>query len=261
MYERSYMHRDILDHVVVTKTDFIITTSVDGHVKFWKKSSDKGIEFVKHFRAHMEAAVAVAVSVDGTMFATASTDRQVKVFDVVNFDMIGIIAVDCLPLALCWIKDPLDQSTCIAVSDSDSPSVYIYDPYAGPEPKRIVKDVHRKPVSLMAYNPVAECVVSVDTGGMIEYWTIGEPHRLPTLVEFELKSQTSLYEFKKQKCTPNSLTFSPDFELFACTSTEDAVVRVFRFATGKLYRSYDESVAAASMMQNQDDDRFKLDGM
>ena len=48
-YERSYMHRDDVTHVAVTKTDFIITASCDGHVKFWKKM-DLGIEFVKHFR-------------------------------------------------------------------------------------------------------------------------------------------------------------------------------------------------------------------
>jgi hypothetical protein len=33
-------------------SDFIITASVDGHVKFWKKQ-EEGIEFVKHFRAHL----------------------------------------------------------------------------------------------------------------------------------------------------------------------------------------------------------------
>ena len=51
-YEKSYMHRDNVTQVCVTKTDFIITASQDGHVKFWKKS-DQGIEFVKHFRAHL----------------------------------------------------------------------------------------------------------------------------------------------------------------------------------------------------------------
>ncbi len=34
------------------RTDFIVTASSDGHVKFWKKLED-GIEFVKHFRAHL----------------------------------------------------------------------------------------------------------------------------------------------------------------------------------------------------------------
>lgn len=53
MYEKSYMHRDRVTHIVVArKTDFIITASVDGHVKFWKKLSD-GIEFVKHYKAHL----------------------------------------------------------------------------------------------------------------------------------------------------------------------------------------------------------------
>ncbi len=51
LYERSYMHRDVVSHIVVTKTDFIITASVDGHVKFWKKQP-LGIEFVKHFLSH-----------------------------------------------------------------------------------------------------------------------------------------------------------------------------------------------------------------
>lgn len=51
-YEKSYMHRDNITHIVVTKTDFVITASVDGHVKFWKKM-EEGIEFVKHFRSHL----------------------------------------------------------------------------------------------------------------------------------------------------------------------------------------------------------------
>ena len=32
-------------------TDFIAIASQDGHLKFWKKQD--GIEFVKHFRAHL----------------------------------------------------------------------------------------------------------------------------------------------------------------------------------------------------------------
>lgn len=51
LYEKSYMHRDFVTHVAISKADFIITGSVDGHVKFWKKQPE-GIEFIKHFRAH-----------------------------------------------------------------------------------------------------------------------------------------------------------------------------------------------------------------
>jgi len=45
-----------------TPTDFIITGSVDGHLKFWKKQ-EQGIEFVKHYRAHLG-------SVDGELALT-----------------------------------------------------------------------------------------------------------------------------------------------------------------------------------------------
>ena len=38
MYEKSYMHRDHVTFVAVTPgTDFFITASHDGHLKFWKK--------------------------------------------------------------------------------------------------------------------------------------------------------------------------------------------------------------------------------
>jgi len=84
-YTKSFMHRDTLAYVTVTPlTDFIITTSVDGVVKFWKKQA-VGIEFVKQYRGHLGPVSAVTVSADGTMFASASNDKTVKVFDVVNF--------------------------------------------------------------------------------------------------------------------------------------------------------------------------------
>lgn len=66
------------------RSDFIITTSVDGHLKFWKKS-DKGIEFVKHFRAHIGNIVSISVSADGLLLATIAVDKALKVFDVINF--------------------------------------------------------------------------------------------------------------------------------------------------------------------------------
>lgn len=53
MYERSYMHRDTVTHAVMAgQTEFLITASADGHIKFWKKRP-QGIEFAKHFRAHV----------------------------------------------------------------------------------------------------------------------------------------------------------------------------------------------------------------
>lgn len=53
-------------------------------MKLWKKQ-DVGIEFVKHYRAHLQAVASVSASVDGTLFASVSEDGTAKVFDVINF--------------------------------------------------------------------------------------------------------------------------------------------------------------------------------
>jgi peptidylprolyl isomerase domain and WD repeat-containing protein 1 len=66
------------------RTDFIITTSIDGHLKLWKKQ-EVGIEFVKHYHAHLTPIVCVAASADGQVFASLAEDGTCKVFDVVNF--------------------------------------------------------------------------------------------------------------------------------------------------------------------------------
>jgi WD40 repeat protein len=66
------------------RTEFIITTSIDGHLKLWKKQ-DTGIEFVKHYRAHIAPITGISASADGQLCASISEDGNAKVFDVVNF--------------------------------------------------------------------------------------------------------------------------------------------------------------------------------
>lgn len=73
------------------RTDFLITTSIDGHLKLWKKQ-ETGIEFVKHFRAHASPITGVSVSADGQLLASISEDGSAKVFDVVNFGTRGLLA-------------------------------------------------------------------------------------------------------------------------------------------------------------------------
>ena len=70
--------------LILVRTEFLITTSVDGHVKFWKKQ-EQGIEFVKLYRAHLAPIVSVSASVDGQLFASVAEDGTAKVFDVINF--------------------------------------------------------------------------------------------------------------------------------------------------------------------------------
>ncbi|XP_016369747.1 peptidylprolyl isomerase domain and WD repeat-containing protein 1-like, partial [Sinocyclocheilus rhinocerous] len=72
-------------------TDFTITASQDGHVKFWKKKEDEGVEFVKHFRSHLGVVECISVSAEGALFCSVGDDQAMKVFDVVNFDMINML--------------------------------------------------------------------------------------------------------------------------------------------------------------------------
>ncbi|CAN9370527.1 unnamed protein product [Alternaria alternata] len=219
-YSKSLMHREQLCFTTLTPhTDFLITSSVDGVVKFWKKDFG-GIEFVKEFRAHNGEIKSVNVSADGRSFATAGADKTIKIFDVVTFDLLAMLTVE-------------------------------YTPRAGgesAEPLQTLKSVHRASVSIMAYNNEFDCVVSVDQGGMVEYWRPNGNYEKPDNV-WSLKSSTNLFEFKKSKCVPSSLTISPSGKQFATFSFPDRKVRVFDFATGKLYRTYDESVETITSMQ------------
>lgn len=79
------MHKDQLSFVTMTPfTDFLITSSIDGVVKFWKKVA-VGIESVKEFKAHVGEIRSVSVSQDGRSFATAGIDKTIKIFDVITF--------------------------------------------------------------------------------------------------------------------------------------------------------------------------------
>lgn len=123
MYERSYMHRDVVTHVAVSKaTEFIITGSIDGHVKFWKKLPDS-IEFVKHFQAHLGPILSLELSTDGRKLVTISVDRMIKFFDVQSFDMSHMISAESgfTPSTALWL--PRGK---VAVADADSPTVKVF---------------------------------------------------------------------------------------------------------------------------------------
>lgn len=243
------MHRDQLSFTTFTPhTDFLITSSIDGVVKYWKKDFG-GIEFVKEFRAHNGEIRSVNVSADGRSFATAGSDNTVKIFDVVTFDLLAMLSLDYSPKAVCWVHGRGASYPQLAVSSEDNGWIRIYDGRGDNlEPLQVLKSVHRLPVGLMAYNNTYDCVVSVDQGGMVEYWRPSGTFEKPDNV-WELKSSTHLFEFKKSKCVPSSITISPTGKQFATYSFPDRKIRIFEFATGKLYRTYDESIETITSMQ------------
>ena len=242
------MHKEQLSFVTMTPfTDFLITSSVDGVVKFWKKGGE-GIEFVKEFRAHNAEIKSVSISSDGRSFATAGADKSIKIFDVMTFDLLSMLAMEFTPRCVCWIHRRGASLPLLAVSDEVNHTIRVYDGRgANREPIHTISGLHRSVVSLMAFNDAYDCVISTDENGMIEYWRPGT-YEKPGNV-FEYKSSTNLFDFKKAKSTPASLTMSPNGAQFATFSFPDRKVRVFDFATGKLYRTYDESLQVIEEMQ------------
>ncbi|KAI0059530.1 hypothetical protein BV25DRAFT_1828764 [Artomyces pyxidatus] len=261
-YYKSFMHRDVINFCVVTRTEFIITTSVDGHLKLWKKQ-DTGIEFVKHYRAHIAPIVGVSASADGQLFASISEDGAAKVFDVVNFDMINMIKLGYTPHACCWVHRRGQAQGLLAVSEQNTGIIRLYDGRGGDTPLQTIDKLHRSPVHLITYSDRYDCVVSADEGGFVEYWQPSETFELPKNVPglWAYKSETDLYEFKKSKSIPTCITLSSDSASFVTFSLPDRQIRVFSFLSGKMTRKYDESLSAIQEMQQAGTAVYKVEDM
>lgn len=248
-YEKSYMHRDVISHIAVVKTDFVITASCDGHVKFWKKCDEEGIEFVRHFRAHLGTIVDMAVSSNGELCCSVADDKSLKVFDIVNFDMINMMKLEYVPHCCGWVFAAGDAIAALAVAEHDGSKIFIYDGRGSSEPLKTVEKMHMVQVEIIRYNPVYEVVVTADKSGMVEYWTGPKGgYKFPKNVLWQYKTDTDLYEFAKNKTVPTCLTFSPNGKLLA-TIAKDRKIRIFKFLTGKLSKVIDESLQQFTELQ------------
>ena len=174
-------------------------------------------------------------------------------------DLLTILTLDFVPKTLCWVHRRGASFPVLAVSSESDSSIRLYDGRGEQAtPLHTISGLHRNPVSVMAFNNVFDCVVSADQGGMIEYWRPNDNYEKPDNV-FNMKSSTNLFEFKKAKSVPTSITISPTGHQFAAFSFPDRKVRVFDFPTGKLHRTYDESLATIQDMQQTGTDTDKLD--
>ncbi|CAL9190758.1 unnamed protein product, partial [Musa hybrid cultivar] len=259
MYEKSYMHRDVVTHVAVSTADFFITGSVDGHLKFWKKKP-LGIEFAKHFRSHLGPIEDLAVSVDGLLCCTISNDRSVKIYDVVNYDMMFMMRLPFVPGAVEWVYRQGDVKAKLAISDRHSAFVGIYDVRAGSNEPIISKEIHMGPIRVMKYNHIHDVVISADAKGVIEYWCPDNLQFPENGVSFKYKTDTNLFDIAKCKTTVSAIEVSPNGSQFAITSP-DRRIRVFWFKTGKLRRVYDESLEVAQDLQRSDAPLYRLEAI
>eukprot|EP00931_Biecheleriopsis_adriatica_P039645 TRINITY_DN2265_c0_g1_i1.p1 TRINITY_DN2265_c0_g1~~TRINITY_DN2265_c0_g1_i1.p1 ORF type:complete len:648 (+),score=146.06 TRINITY_DN2265_c0_g1_i1:65-1945(+) len=253
MYEKSFMHRDTV-HLAVCSyaSGFIVTGSEDGHVKFWKKQYE-GIEFVKHYRAHLGKLVAMSLSQDGRLLCTIGDDSALKLYEVSSFDMTCMIKLKFKPLQVEFVHKKNSPSALVAVSEAESGLVHIMNPESGKaEPLRTLK-VHSEPAHVIKYNPFMHACLSADKTGALELWN-PETFEMPTKethrgLRFEIKSETHMYELLKNQTHAISISISRDGSLFVATC-EDGRLRVFRFATMKMFRAYDESLEMFTAAQS-----------
>jgi peptidylprolyl isomerase domain and WD repeat-containing protein 1 len=167
------MHRDLIDNIIsATETDFILTTSLEGNVKFWKKQY-VGIEFVKQFKAHQGKITGISVSKSGLYLCTCSfRDEMIKVFDVLNFDMINFIKLENFSPNLCeFINRYNDPNLLIAVTSKNSSVINIIKAESKGEILKTI-DFHSSPVNCIKFNEKFNTVISIDSSGMIEYWDV-----------------------------------------------------------------------------------------
>ena len=160
-----------------------------------------------------------------------------------------MIQLETAPRSICWVHRRGASSSLLAVSEELGHVVDIYDGSGDSQaPIDSISNLHKAPVVAMAYNNAYDCVVSADESGMIEYWRPSGNHEKPEDV-FQYKSATHLFEFKKSKSIPTSITISPSGSQFVTFSFPDRRIRVFDFPTAKLYRTYDESIVTITEMQ------------
>ena len=165
-------------------------------------------------------------------------------------DLLAMLPLEFVPRCVCWVHRRGASLPLLAVTDESSSTIQVFDGRGGNQaPMHTVKSIHRAPVASMAFNSAFDCVISADESGMIEYWRAGDGSFEKPDNVFDLKSSTNLFEFKKAKSTPASLSISPTGHQFATVSFPDRQVRIFDFASGKLYRKYDESLSTITDMQ------------
>lgn len=256
VYEKSYMHRDNVTHVFVTKTQFLITASLEGVIKFWKKNA-QGIEFVKSFKSHAGPIEDMSITPNGTELASISRkDKTVKIFDIVNFDMINMFTLEFEPRCVLWIEQSITNNENLMISDSESAYIYTFDSRQSTDkPKNKIDKIHSAPVCRMASNPVHNMIVSVDINGTVKYWRakdstynrVKHPNATP-------EHDSVIHDFIEQpeksqkRLTLHNISFSPDGEHFATTSS-DRKIRIYKFKSGKLVREYDESLQNIESLQ------------
>lgn len=157
--------------LVSLKYDYIFTMSTDGFLKFWKKVQN-GVEFVKTFRAHTGKITGCSLASNEQRLATVcGKDQALKIFDVVNFDLMHMIKLKFVPELCEFIHKASIFSSVIAITQYMESVIHLIKAET-PEGQvlKVLKDIHYSPVRTIKFLSQLDLVVSTDDSGMIEIW-------------------------------------------------------------------------------------------
>ncbi|SBS92996.1 peptidyl-prolyl cis-trans isomerase, putative [Plasmodium ovale curtisi] len=258
-YEVSYMHTDVVTHVLVSnKKRYIVTGSANGVIKFWYKNVGS-VEFVKYFKIHSDEIICLFISEDEEIMGSLSKDKTYKQFDVSSFDMNIIIKLDFSPKTGEFIYSSLfSTSVRVAISSSEKPCIYIYNPLESDECVQII-NLSSNIIEIIKYNKAYDLCVLSDNSGLIDVVDVTnfkfpkydhvERNAVVKKLEFSFKTETDLYELCKYRTYALCMNLSSDGEFMAILS-ENYFLRIYKFRTMKLYRVYDESTEMYLTAQN-----------
>ncbi|KNG77919.1 cyclophilin [Plasmodium falciparum IGH-CR14] len=276
-YQVSYMHTDIVTHVVVSnKKKYIITASLNGIIKFWYKNIGC-IEFVKHFKIHSDEIINIFISEDEEHLGSLSKDKTYKQFDITSFDMNIVIKLSFIPRTGEFIYSSIFSTEVkVAISSSEKACIYIYKPLESDICIQTIDFGCCNIIEIIKYNKFYDLCVFSDNEGLLDIVDVTN-FKFPTSKEekksktnnnmdhklidfmnkrypikkinFSFKSETDLYELCKYKTYALCISLSLDGEYMAILS-ENYFLRIYKFESMKLYRVYDESTEMYLTAQN-----------
>lgn len=319
-YERSFMHRDTITALEFAKpTNFLITGSTDGHIKFWKKkdkalasaadaeagrstgaatnnskdllakakaASQSGkdltflgesIEFVKQYRAHIGSIDHLVLSYDEALAVSCCSHEQaVKIFDVLNFDMISMHKFKYIRparLAFCY-SQTLDRKILVAscqitgrlewidteflryeidLNDSLDKETRLVEETAEEKSARKMREegndftkIGESSINCLLYHPYDRTLLTMHLDGCINFVDVDSRQ----ISKRKLKNHPDLFNLQKEGIFPLSASITDDGKQFA-VSCSDNTIRIFSYKTGKQLAKFDESIAALKEQNNK----------
>lgn len=261
------MHKETINYVLCSPlTDYIITFSVDGHIKFWKKVFQL-IEFAKNFKAHSGLITGASLSKNHDLLCSVGLDKTLKVFDVLNCDLRMSVKLNFVPSCCEFIPQEGKDWQLIAVSEEKTSKIYIIDPEAQEVSRKIEeteevlegeergesdnkKDdlsyvintvaFHRHPIKFIKMNWKYNFCISIDERSFIEIWN-PNTFDFPTHLNYKCKIETDFLMLLQASSTPLSINLSPHGNLLA-VMLKDKVIRIFSLKTGKLTHTISENI-------------------